>query len=569
MARYGVCCSRGKAVMIVTGLVSFVLLPKLVQYIPEGTRVLDARRLGVRAVTADRSIVAPSAIAGVDARAGALRGVQRAAGSFAGPRALPGAGAEESGLGPRIAVIGTGMAALMCTRSLAEMARGDIKGSTGLLNARISLCTSRGKLATQMGPRNQQTPQPGKPFFDYGCQYFTATDPWFRKAVARWETSGYVTALGDGEVGMLSKENGFTPTVGEKCWVGNGGMGPMLAKLIEETAKEFPGIVEHVSGFPDQKRKVKGLTKSEKGWELETQGGSKLGPFDFVIGGFAQHLLTDPFLLSGGQACEKMLRCLRRVESNQIIPIQVFFEGSPLPADFTAAHVYGEDCLVFVANNSRKPQQNGKIGTPGSQHWTLLSTASFAEREFNTNPKGYRRSAQDQMFNALSRLLGVSDLARHKPVVNRINHWEDGLAANTPPHSRGCLFDAEVGLGWCGDFCVLPGVQGAALSGKAMASTLSSFIDNDHEFDGRGLLPSDDDWVSFQPQGETLLDIGAFSGDLGLKPKWTHTDLVPSSINGYDPKSQLGAAGRGKGGGNKGKGKGKGKSKGKSSSRNR
>merc|ERR1719313_1903985 len=213
-------------------------------------------------------------------------------------------------------------------------------------------------------------------------------------------------------------------------------MGHFLTKITQDTAKEFAGIVEHISGFPDESMKVKRLAKTADGWELETQGGQRLGTFDFVIGGFAQHVLTDPFLLTGGQACEKMLRCLRRVESNQIIPIQVSFEGEALPANFTAAHVYGEDCLSFISNNSRKPQQSGKVGTPGPQHWTLLSTASFAEREFNTNPKGYRRVAEQEMFGALSRLLGIADLAKHRPVINRINHWEDGLPAKTPPNSR-------------------------------------------------------------------------------------------------------------------------------------
>eukprot|EP00746_Dinoflagellata_sp_MGD_P041830 gnl/MRDRNA2_/MRDRNA2_20117_c0_seq1.p1 gnl/MRDRNA2_/MRDRNA2_20117_c0~~gnl/MRDRNA2_/MRDRNA2_20117_c0_seq1.p1 ORF type:complete len:531 (+),score=95.27 gnl/MRDRNA2_/MRDRNA2_20117_c0_seq1:72-1664(+) len=464
--------------------------------------------------------------------------------------------------GPRIAVVGTGMAAVMCARSLARLAKED---NPGLRNAHISLCTSRGKLATQMGPNNKASPQPGKPFFDYGCQYFTASDPLFQKEVDRWQALGLVAALGDGEVGLLSKESGFNPmTSGVKCWVGNGGMGPMLTKIIEDTAKQFADNVEHVSGFPDEKMKVKSLAKTTDGWELETQGGKKLGPFDFVIGGFAQHILTDPFLLSGGKACEQMLRCLRRVESNQIIPIQVAFEGGPLPAKFTAAHVYGEDCLSFVANNNRKPQQNGQVGTSGPQHWTLLSTASFAEREFNTNPKGYRRIAEDRMFEALSRLLEISDLSKYKPRVNRINHWEDGLAAKTPPNSRGCLFDADMQLGWCGDFCVLPGIEGAALSGTAMANILSNFLERgNQDFDRSGLLPADEDWVDFQPQDATMVDIGAFSNKLGLKPSWTHTNLVPSAINGYNRKTQTGAAGRAAGGtgGNAGRGKYKGRGK--------
>jgi predicted NAD/FAD-dependent oxidoreductase len=458
------------------------------------------------------------------------------------------------------------MAAAMCAKTLAQIARGDVGNASSLRNARITLCTSRGKLATQMGPKNQTVPQDGKPFFDYGCQYFTATDQWFQEQVGRWEKTGLVTALAGDQVGTLSAGSGFKPVRGGRCWVGNGGMGPMLAKVIEDIKQEFSGIVEHIAGFPDSNMAVKSLSKKSNAWELGTLGGKKLGPFDFVIGGFAQHVLTDPFLLTGGQACQKMLQCLRRLESNQLIPIQVCFEGGPLPSTFTAAHVYGEDCLSFVCNNSRKPQQSGKDGTPGPQHWTLLSTAKFAETEFNTNPKGYKRSAQEGMLGALSRLLGITDLTKHRPVINRINHWEDGLATNTPPNSKGCLFDVEAGLGWCGDFCVFPGIQGAALSGRAMATTLSSYIEAQSGFDDSGMLPFDDLWLPFQStERSILLDIGAFSSELGLAENWTHTDLVPSAIDGYKPETHTGAAGAkisndtGSGKGSKGKGSSKGK----------
>merc|ERR1719210_2131265 len=142
------------------------------------------------------------------------------------------------------------MAAVMCTRSLARMARGEVKHGSAIRNARITLCTSRGKLATQMGPRNQTVPKPGKPFFDYGCQYFTATDAIFRQEVTRWQELGFLSALPDGEVGVISPD-GFVATTGEKCWVGNGGMGPMLTRIIEDTRNEFEGTVEQISGFPN------------------------------------------------------------------------------------------------------------------------------------------------------------------------------------------------------------------------------------------------------------------------------------------------------------------------------
>merc|ERR550534_658937 len=444
------------------------------------------------------------------------------------------------------------------------MARGETTGGRAVLNARISLCTSRGKLATQMGPRNQTAPQPGKPFFDYGCQYFTSSDDWFAEEAERWASLGACQPLPAGAIGTLSRDAGFAPCAVGKCWVGNGGMGPMLDRLIEHTAREFDDVLELVSGFPNVNAKVESLEKRAAGWVLRTKGRSELGPFDFVIGGFAQHVLTDPFLKSGGAASERMLRCLQRVESNQLIPIQVSFEGDALPMDFIAAHVYGEESLSWICNNSAKPQHNGRWGTPGQQHLTLLSTAAFAEREFNCNPKGYKGTAEKSMLSAMARVLGVESLATHRPRINRINHWEDGLACNTPPASRKCLLDVDVGLGWCGDFCVSPGLQGAALSGRAMAEVLAESICVGAAFDRAGLLPADEAWprIGAGETGDTLLDMGAFSPALGLRAHLTHTDLVPSAVGGYDVAAHTGAAGKPAGGGDSGHGKGKGKGKG-------
>ncbi|CAE7292126.1 unnamed protein product [Symbiodinium necroappetens] len=433
---------------------------------------------------------------------------------------------------------------------------------SSLHGARLTLCTSRGKLATQMGPKNMTLPQPGKPFFDYGCQYISVSSDWFVEELELWKKLGFCQVLPPSQVGTISGSQGFQGLPGD-CWVGNGGMAPMLRNIHRQTAQEFEDVLEQVSGFPNDAYKVVGLRKDTSGqWELQMQGGGTLGPFTYVVGGFAQHILTDPFLLSGGAACSAMLECLRRVESNQLIVMQVSFEGEPLPIPFTAAHVCDDEALSFIGNNSQKPQQNGEWGTPGPQQLTLLSTAEFAEREFNCNPKGYRRKAEEKLLAALGRLLKL-DVLKYKPQINRINHWEDGLPTNTPPASRGCLFDAKEGLGWCGDFCVAPGVEGAARSGAAMADVLASFH-GQKDFCGDGLLPMDVDWVSISSvSGFGIVDIGAFPG---VPSRCTHTDHVPSAIGGYDKaKAHFGHVGAAKGYNGKGKdyqskgGKGKGK----------
>lgn len=239
---------------------------------------------------------------------------------------------------------------------------------SSLHGARLTLCTSRRKLAMQMGPKNMTLPQPGKPFFDYGCQYISVSSDWLIAELELWKKLGFCQVLPENEVGTISSQ-GFQALPGD-CWVGNGGMPPMLRNIHRQTAQEFEDVLEQVSGFPNDAYKVVGLRKDTSGqWELQMQGGGTLGPFTYVVGGFAQHILTDPF----------------RVESNQLIVMQVSFEGEPLPIPFTAAHVCDDEALSFIGNNSQKPQQNGEWGTPGPQQLTLISTAEFAEREFNCN----------------------------------------------------------------------------------------------------------------------------------------------------------------------------------------
>merc|ERR1711988_1741533 len=119
------------------------------------------------------------------------------------------------------------------------------------------------------------------------------------------------------------------------------------------------------------------------------------------------------------------------------------------------------------------------------------------------------------------------------------------------------------------------GIQGAALSGAAIAETIEEFLNKEagKNFDTTGLLPFDNSWVPFSEMKDgdsTLMDIGAFSSKLDLRQLYTHTTYVPSAINGYNKAAHTGDAGKGKGKGGysesgkaKGKGKGKAYSKGK------
>lgn len=460
---------------------------------------------------------------------------------------------------PRLAVLGSGPAALACVRSLAAAARaeGSLRGS------RISWFTFRGKMASQMSGAGVKTIcQAGQPYHDYGCQFFTAQDPDFEAEVLRWSKLGCCQAMPDGSVGVIDGRDGFTAYAGQPCWVGNGGMAPMMSALVTQTVDEFDDVIEHFPGFPNERNKVQSCSKIDECWSLTTQGGRCHGPFDVVVGTFSH--ITSSFLASA--PCAAIRKCLRQMECNEIIAMQVIFD-LPLNTDFALAHVRHHPDLCFVSNNSRKPQQCGSMGTPGPQHWTLLSTAHFAEREVRTNPKGYRRSAERRMLGALAQLLGLSSLEEYHPRVQRINHWDSALHTRTPPNSRGCLFDLKERIGWCGDFCVAPCVEGAFLSGTSMAQEIAAYWTKTHVLLESGdLLPDlGKPWVAFEPRANAAaVDIGEFPGLAGQLPtSCTHNALViPEARGNHKDIAEMGAGGkqfsRGDGGSPyQGKGEGK------------
>merc|ERR1712238_402094 len=117
-------------------------------------------------------------------------------------------------------------------------------------------------------------------------------------------------------------------------------------------------------------------------------------------------------------------------------------------------------------------------------------------------------------------------------------------------------------LGWCGDFCTdRPNLEGAAQSGRAMARTLNLYYGSNNDAgetfkaDAPEFLPSSVAWIprtvaengpsSASSHDETLVDIGQFGHSPHLLPSlFSHTNLVPSSLNGYDKALGKGAGGQ-------------------------
>ena len=56
------------------------------------------------------------------------------------------------------------------------------------------------------------------------------------------------------------------------------------------------------------------------------------------------------------------------------------------------------------------------------------------------------------------------------PIYQSTRYWKSAVAAN--PLNVGCLWDADLKIGICGDWCQMSRIEGAALSGMAMAGRI-------------------------------------------------------------------------------------------------
>ncbi|CAD7952061.1 unnamed protein product [Amoebophrya sp. A25] len=222
----------------------------------------------------------------------------------------------------RIAIVGSGLAAVACARRLCEaikLGRGNQKEKV-TPTTHVYLFTARGKFTTQMhGARNQDFCKPKQPFYDYGCQYITTYkgSPFCEEIEGNWLASN-TGKNGNGHGGPLVQELDLNVRRGNKArelggvsdtttlssgirlrkavvppgtttsstaiktsdvmvatseeqadqvlvrgFYSSSGMWNLILALFQKLEQDFPGIVTVVRGFPKEDLMVKGLVQHE------------------------------------------------------------------------------------------------------------------------------------------------------------------------------------------------------------------------------------------------------------------------------------------------------------------
>ncbi len=337
-----------------------------------------------------------------------------------------------------IAVVGGGMSGLVAARQLCQAGRN------------VTLFDKGRGIGGRMSVRHTEN---NSLTFDHGAQYFTAKSDSFAKQVAAWEQAGSVAEWSVRFRKITCDPSGAIMTSEEpieaKRYVGTPGMNAPLKQLASD--------VQSLGGLIATKTRVASLKKIENRWRLATDHGEEIGDFDSVIVSApapqAAELITASPALANAAKSVKMSGCWA---------LMLAF-NSKLPTDFEAAWIEATSVrqpLAWVANNGSKPQRS--TGSSEGSSWVLHSDPTWAAERFELDTTEVAK----EMLAAFAKLIGT-ELPKTRYLA--AHRWRYALPK---PLSEAAIIDQERSLYACGDWCGGPRVEGAYLSGLAVADAV-------------------------------------------------------------------------------------------------
>ncbi len=269
--------------------------------------------------------------------------------------------------------------------------------------------------------------------FDHGAQYFTARHEDFRRELDGWVRDG-----------IAAEWRGRTVRIGP------GGPEPEPQKLpryvgvpgMSAIARRLAGGGQVHSGL-----RIARLERQGEVWDLVAEDGSRHGGFGLVIVATPADQAA-PLL----EASAALARAAGRAGYDPCWAVLLGFdEGLPVPWD--AAEVRGGP-IAWAARNNSKP------GRPATEAWTVHCAPDWSRGHLEQDAN----VVVAEICTELRRVTGV-ELGR--PAFAQAHRWRYAKVAI--PVGQPCLFDADLQLGACGDWCLEGRVEAAYLSGAAMA----------------------------------------------------------------------------------------------------
>jgi predicted NAD/FAD-dependent oxidoreductase len=198
--------------------------------------------------------------------------------------------------------------------------------------------------------------------------------------------------------------------------------------------------------------KVNGIEGSPNDLRLIGDSGEDLGSFDVGIVAIPPEQAASLLVESSNLT--------KQVQSVKMLPawavMAVFDRSLDLELDGVFVH---DSPLSWAARNNSKP------GRSDHECWVLDGTNEWSGSHLEKNEEAVSAGLLQAFFEAI----GSQPI---QPIFAKAHRWRYAQAEN--PLKVGCLWDAKLRLGACGDWCQMSRIEGAFLGGMAMAGRVLS-----------------------------------------------------------------------------------------------
>ena len=342
----------------------------------------------------------------------------------------------------RIAIVGAGMAAITCARTLVQAGH-----SVTVFEKSHS---AGGRMSTRSSAFGS---------FDHGAQYFTVRDPRFELALAtvpglcrRWSANTVQVLDSHGlvaEAGLPARE---------PHWVGKPGMNAVVKAwaqpLLDQQALEL-------------QTRVVAIEKDAlhaKQWQLRTTGADDSS---HVFSGFDAVVLAIPSpqatALLATQA--KAAALAKKVAKSTVAPcwtLMLAFPQAVQPGLTTLGPQWNaarstHHRIAWLARESSKP------GRGAIERWTVQASAAWSQEHLQDD----EARVTAKLLKAFAEVTGI----RAEPAHAEVHRWMYAKTEKALGVSH--LWDAKAGIGVCGDWCLGHRVENAFVSGLELALAIA------------------------------------------------------------------------------------------------
>ena len=310
----------------------------------------------------------------------------------------------------RIAVIGAGVAGAVCARGLGES------------GARVTVFDKGRSVGGRLAQRRREGA-----IFDHGAQFIRPRDPVLTRLLQAGVRAGVVARWPAAEVDE------------RPVFIGKPAMATPLKMLLAEVPVET-------------NCRITRLARDAEGWWLEDAGDIRHGPFDAALIAIPP-VQARALLNTLGDGAPAAL--VEATETARLAPCWALLLAfdPPLELRHHDAKPLDTGPIAWIARNT------SKSGRAGRDAWTVHASPEWSTEPLEESPD----VVAAELFAAFRAATGIDTVT---PCHIEAHRWRYALV--TEPVGTPALFDAEVGLGLCGDWCLGGKIEAAVLSGRAL-----------------------------------------------------------------------------------------------------